>query len=800
MDLNNPTPLDQYLQSQQEPETPAYPETESQEIAPDQEPMIPVFDPTTSQVGHVPQSKLQGYLSQGYTVATPSQVGGSQNSLKYSSPENMYKTFAEGIGTGGTFGVSTGAERLLGEPAADIRGRAEENPWTHGLGEAVGLTASAFIPAYGEANILAHIGQGAAELLAPKIAGKIGEAAVRSAAEFAAMQTGTEVSKMLYSDPNQTAESVLQNVGLSGALGLLHGAALGSVPPLWSATKSSKLGKTLAAIVDKFGGSSEEPIAKEAIASQAPAAAEPAIGAEASAEIPAEPQEPIEPPPPSPLDGVPTPPKELQPVLAGDQHAVENYKDLRQSPSPSGLKLQKIEKDYRADLSNSILEAVGKTPADVDALADQSPYQAGQKIANQAADEFSESVTPLVKKFEDLKEAKADIPLLQDQTVSNAQIDPYNNQTIAGEMTQLGDKLSGMANGNRWSASSDSRKILNNVLKELPEQKTIGDLGKLQTRIWDENYDPFNGSLNRDVGQIIGLIRNAESDATLRAAEVGEAHPLYNISPDLIAEHQQARAAWSQLSDLRDTLQSKLGIKGGNRVPLGKYAELIKSYASENGEKALQKLTNTNDAHLSNLLQTNFPKTASAVKSHQLDQLLKTVSKNPIEGQSIHANKFFDQLGRLSPETRSAILPVGAASKLKNIQTVVDRFRALDSDRNFSNTAPILMRLLSKAGGSVTSLISMLTGHNPIASAIVGGIADHVGTNAPDAAKLSLLQFLSKKEPVSPEGFKAMTDYIDQAHKGNEALNRAIYNVFTAGSVPLNSALRKNSSNGESQP
>jgi hypothetical protein len=289
---------------------------------------------------------------------------------------------------------------------------------------------------------------------------------------------------------------------------------------------------------------------------------------------------------------------------------------------------------------------------------------------------------------------------------------------------------------------------------------------------------------------MIGLIRDAESSATLRAAEVGEPHTLYNITPEIIAEHAAARNEWSKLSDLRDTLQAKLGIKGGSRVKLGKYAQLIRDYAAENGEKVLNKFTNINDVALSNLLSQKFPSVAASVKDYQLNQILKTVSKNAPEGQSINANKFFDQIGRLSPEARANILPPQSVAKLQDIQRVLNRFKALDADRNFSNTAPTLMRLIGKAGGTLTSLLSMITGHNPIASAVIGGVADQVGKHGPDAAKLSLIQFLSKNEPVNAAGYRAMSDYIENAHQGNQALNKAIHNIFVTGSVPATSILR----------
>jgi hypothetical protein len=52
-----------------------------------------------------------------------------------------------------------------------------------------------------------------------------------------------EVSKLISEDPNQSAETAIANIGLSGLIGAGSGAALGAISPLWSKAAGSKAGQ-----------------------------------------------------------------------------------------------------------------------------------------------------------------------------------------------------------------------------------------------------------------------------------------------------------------------------------------------------------------------------------------------------------------------------------------------------------------------------------------------------------------------------------------------------------------------------
>lgn len=146
---------------------------------------------------------------------------------KYGSGTEQIKAGLEGVANGIAGPLATGAELALGAKPEDIRGRAEVNPLTSGAAEATGLLGSAFIPG----------GQG--RLLTKGAAAVATTAAKRLAVENALYAAGSEVSKMMLKDPNQSVGSAISNIGLSGMLG----GALGKAGEKLSGLDESKLGR-----------------------------------------------------------------------------------------------------------------------------------------------------------------------------------------------------------------------------------------------------------------------------------------------------------------------------------------------------------------------------------------------------------------------------------------------------------------------------------------------------------------------------------------------------------------------------
>ncbi len=112
---------------------------------------------------------LQDDSAQQAKASAPAQDQGAQPSFdslqddseKYGSPGQQIAAGLEGIAKGVAGPLAPAAELATGITTPEaIRGRAEANPWTHGLGEAAGFAGSALIPGLGEANLAAQIFHG----------------------------------------------------------------------------------------------------------------------------------------------------------------------------------------------------------------------------------------------------------------------------------------------------------------------------------------------------------------------------------------------------------------------------------------------------------------------------------------------------------------------------------------------------------------------------------------------------------------------------------------------------------------
>lgn len=169
---------------------------------------------------------------------------------KYGTLGEQAKAGLEGLGQGLFGPLAPAAERLAGVNSEDIRGRAEANPVTHYGSEIAGLVAPALVT--GGASAAAQFTQeGLLKALSSKLglhagetlAGKIGMGAAKSAIDNMIITGSDEASKLILQDPNQSAQTALTSIGLSGLIGAGAGAAFGAVSPLWKAASQSKAGQ-----------------------------------------------------------------------------------------------------------------------------------------------------------------------------------------------------------------------------------------------------------------------------------------------------------------------------------------------------------------------------------------------------------------------------------------------------------------------------------------------------------------------------------------------------------------------------
>lgn len=682
-------------------------------------PMINVVDPDTQEIGSIPQEQLSTALSQGYTQATPDQTQSFLHHQKYSN--QMGEAAIEGFGEGMAGPLSTGAERLAGVPGEDILARREANPVTHFLSQTAGLGLG-LLTGTGEAKLLGEAGNLGVHALGlgaegAGLASKVGSAAVRGAIEGGLFQSLDEGTKAIAGDPNQTVPSALTNIGLYGMLGGAGiGAAFGVPGALWESTVGPKVAKGLQTMDQGLGSAMSDPISEAAAQS-----------------------------------GVTLAP-EIHASISENPVAQNMFQALAQSDTTSGEALQKTLGDFRTQLSDQIPEAFQKTPEQISALSDLSPFEAGKNIQDTLQKEFQEKALPLSNEFESIKEQ-----------FKNAPLTPEIQQSLSEKLGQFS-----LDQGLEKAPSSPQNHFMQNIMKELPLQQTAEDLRKYASTIGANTY---NSPLSYLGGAVKRMLNEAEENA------IGSAFA--EKAPDQMARLAQAKAAYREVMGTADSL--------ADRLHPGKYfgpASFARSIGEmEKPEQLLSRIASPKDVNLQNLLEEKFPQTAAAVKDYQLSQLLKTSTKDG----AIVPERFFRSVEKLSPEMRKALIPQEIAPKLGGIQTLM---KAIDSiPRNTSNTAPILNAMQKYGFGSAVGMVSMLLGHNPITAALIGGMTKIMGQDIPDAVRLALLKRMGSSAPTSAGGFKAMTQMISETMKGTNLVGKATKALFQAGKDVLPASL-----------
>lgn len=160
---------------------------------------------------------------------------------KYGTAKQQLIAGAEGLAKGVAGPLATAFEtKVLGVPEADIKGRAEANPWTSGIGEAAGFVGGLATGA-GQAGLIAK----AASKIAPvaesaTLLSRMGSTAIQSAIEGGLYQVSDETSKALLGegDPEAPVGNALANIGAATLLGATVGGLFGA--PIEAAAKGAR--------------------------------------------------------------------------------------------------------------------------------------------------------------------------------------------------------------------------------------------------------------------------------------------------------------------------------------------------------------------------------------------------------------------------------------------------------------------------------------------------------------------------------------------------------------------------------
>lgn len=709
---------------------------------------INVYNPTGELVS-IPSHQQADALSSGYTIPTPQQLDQHFAEQKYAGVGQQALAGLEGVGQGLAGPVATAAELAAGVPREDILGREKAYPGTSGIGETAGLVGGMFTGT-GEAHVLGMLGEAGVKAAmkheAATAVEKIGSTAVRGMIENAVAQSGNEVSKMILQDPDQSAQTALVDIGLSGLLGGGIGGSVGAAGELWNATAGHKVGKFLNAMSTHAGG------------------IENVVSSDINKAI---------------TDSGLTIEPEIRAALSDDPHALQAFSTLNQSDTTaSGKKLQQTVKDFKNNIGEGLAAAFGHTGESVKDLPEVNKYEWGKKLGHTLSDEYKAQVDPLQVEFETLKnkyQNEAIVPSISTASGTSPAIKvPGTVDVAAAQIARLADEQA-------WTHSPEIMKEVTNLLDNLPKLKTIKDIGNLATAVSNNTAStlPFGQQtpLSRAGGMLKNILREAESDAAM--ARLGE-----DKGPELVNRYRNARAAYAAQSDLKEALDSRLGTRSSTTG----FGKALKEMANTDGEGVIRRLSGKNDADLLATLEKNYPKTAEMLKQYHKASILEQAVNKAKPDEVMAAGTLLKQVNALDPNLRNFALDSAAQGKINALGTLLDKVNQVPN-HNFSNTGRTVDKLMQHVPGTAAGMAALLTGHSLGSALMVGPLVKLISKDAPDAVRLALLKFLGSGKEISAPAFKSAVDYIQATVKGENAINRSVRNLFVPGREMLPVAL-----------
>lgn len=727
-------------------------------MADDNPGLVKLQDPSGQLVNVTPSDaealKLAGYSAP--ALPTPAEFDQSEKEKEFSSPLQKAATAIEGAGEGATFGLSTGLETAMGMDPADIRARREVNPNTHALGQAAGLVGSAVLGT-GEAKVLGMAGEGAASALGLTaeggLASRMGYHAVKNAAETMLFSGGDELSKMISGDPNQTVGSVAANVGLSGLLGGGIGAGVGVISPLWTTSASGSLTNAVHDMENQVADVTANGL--PSIPETAPV--EPAVEAAA----PVDPNQ-------AQSDMVQEAAGMQKPNADEIAGAAER---LGIKPSVGTMSDSKFIQDTEQNLTRrptiagqamarevSANEAVLKKAA-TEVLSDattKSEYETGKAIESGVADKLQKIYAPIKASFEQLE------PHLKAMEVPEAlKFDAVKQLVGMGTQQALDLAEEIQKQGSVW----DLKTLRTSINERLSDAYRGGYRGA------SADIEPLQAAKNALTGLREGAIDAASKATGLSGKEAGR------ISAETIQQLRETDAAYRLYKEKLKNVGVEAGL--GN---IGSARKLLDQMAKRSSESWSSRIFNAGDVEQTRFFKENFPDEFELARKYKLKDILeKSISEAQGRNGAFDVGSFLRQLSdtKYGPEARDMLLG-DKSQKLMDIKTM---YQAMPGVANPSGTAAAI------ASGNLFSVQGAVdNASDAVKYAVLKGlprIMEATGVTNKKAAATAALMYLKAGQPIEAEGFKAMTDYIAHAAKGENLAGAAAKNIFKAGAVVL---------------
>lgn len=668
----------------------------------------------------------------------------------FSTPEQTTKAALEGVGRGVAGPLAPLIEKKLGVKPEDILAREKAHPVISGLGEAAGLIGTSVLaPEAGIGAIASKAGEA--------VSGVTEAGAAVSAAEKAAVELGLK--------GKQAADYVSKTVPLTARVGSSTAKAAAEMavlqgsdevskmilndPDTSAATAMANVGMAglLGGATGAFFTGAVSPLWKATIGSKS----EEALG-ELKSFLDQGGKAPL----PEKVGQSLTelgiqPDNVMKAALSGDPKAIQLFNELREAQHPEVLANLKA---LPEEVAKNVSERLGVSLED---LTSVSRHDAGEAYYDAFEKEYNSKYEPIAKELAARDEKAAKI-----FTSDEARLDQ------ADRMIQSGIE--------RVGTDSPYYKLYDTYAQRLLAKDTIGDVDKLSTEIFNSakklGIDPNERSALFHIRDMLKEFQDLEINKVLAKSEKAD---------ELIAERAQANAKYRTFAKMSENLMDHLNVAGSF-----KGAGSLKSKLGEGftPEALVNKFSPKNNADIVPFLAEHFPDTLAKVQEFEKKRFLSPYVYRDKGELSLDMKGLANKLEKSMkdhPEYTRFALPEDALHKIQAAQTVLDAIPGIKS----SGTAGWLSKLTRYTIPTAIGAIGTLAGHGLGASILIGELATRLGKHVPEAIKFNLLKFMGSEKPINAEGFKAGVDFVHNIMKGENAMIKAVGNIFKPGAQVL---------------
>ena len=637
----------------------------------------------------------------------------------YGGKGEALKTALEGAAhTVLPFGIAEAAEkRYLNVKPEDIKGRAEAHPVARIAGEIAGFTSP-----IGVENVMTKAGTAAAEAAglagAKTFGAKVGEAAVKQAAEMAVLQSSDEVAKRVIQDEPGSAASAIANIGLASAIGAgLGTAGVGVISPLWKATVGPKVEEMLNMMKNHVNGGGKLLLPEER------EAAVKTLGIDVD-----------------PL---------ARAAVSDDAKARNFVATLKRGENQEMFDaLDKL----KADSSNSVAQALN---IDLSDIARYDNNVAGHDLYDTFRREYEAKYQPIAEALEARNKAAAKLPLSDEAKLAQ------RDALLESAMEKL-------------RPGSEYYQVYQKYGQEILPLDNIGHLDQLRTEIYNKikgltRTGSDDNMLNalKDIRDKLGEFQEKEINKMGAAGE------------DINKFRKAANIDYANFARMSNDLSNHLGV--GDFKGFGKLTgtlenkltpeQLLKRFSIKNNQDMIPFLTEHFPDTLNRVIENERkellkPAVLSANKKGEvpidIKQFKDIIDKN--------------QAGRAG--YLESVIPKLASDRVEAANTLLN---AIPSPRD-SGTPAGIAKLLEHLPTSALAAVGWFTGHGALSSILVGESASKLGMKAPEAYRLAYLKFLASEQPVKPGAFKATVDFLHNVYKSENTLKKGVSNLLKRSS------------------